>query len=97
MHYSVGPLIRNFLNKKSPALFLRLMLSWGRASPPPDPLPRALRAEMNLIRTLYLLGAQRSWEGVKASVLRNRLAIWKSCFLMTGPTLYVLSVIGGGY
>ena len=24
---------------------------WGRASPPPDPLPRALRAKMNLIRT----------------------------------------------
>ena len=25
-----------------------LMLSWGRASPPPDPLPRALRAKMNI-------------------------------------------------
>ena len=29
------------------------MLSWGRASPPPDPHPRALRAEMSLIRTLF--------------------------------------------
>ena len=41
-------------NKKFPkqeiCLFLRPMLYWGRASPLPDP---ALRAEMNLIRTLY--------------------------------------------
>ena len=44
------------------------MLSWGRASPPPDPLPRALRAKVNLIRILYparraaLLGGV--WEGL---------------------------------
>ena len=42
--YSVGPVIINFTSKKSLALFSRLMLPRGRASPPPDPLPGALRA-----------------------------------------------------
>ena len=89
----MGPLIRNFPNKKSPVrrlpgggqalshtllrnrlaiwkscflmtgptlLLLKCVKAWG-VQALPRPLPRALHAKMNLIRTLSLLGAQRSW------------------------------------
>ena len=105
----MGPLIRNFLNKKSPE-------GEGKPFPRPPPKSASRRNEPHSYSILLLArsalgrGMGRACppqEGIghrfrkflsspgKALVFRNRLAIWKSCFLVTGPTLYVLAAPRG--
>ena len=56
--YSVGPLIRIFLNMKS-------MLSWGRTGPPQTPSQERFAQKWTTFVLYSLIGAPRSWEGSK--------------------------------